>query len=44
MACNRTIPSAANALKKIHLSSDLYNEFVSTFYNDKGFTFGYIFR
>lgn len=36
-------PFTSNTLKKINLSSDLYNEFASTLYNDKGYTFGYIF-
>ena len=28
------VPSATNTLKNIHLSSDLYNNFTSTFYDD----------
>ena len=31
MECNQLIPSAANTLKKIHLDSDFYNEFISMF-------------
>ena len=43
MTCNRAIPSVDNILK-IYLSSNFYNKFTSTFYNEGSFTFGYIFR
>ena len=35
MTCNREIPSIANTLKKVHLSSIIFNEFTSIFYDDK---------
>ena len=41
---NRYISSVANTLKNIHLSSDLYEEFASTFYSDKTVFFRYLFR
>ena len=44
IACKKPINFDYNTLKTIHLSSYFYNECVSTFYNDKDFTFGYLFR
>ena len=43
MRYNIAIPYVDNTLKKIHVSYDFYNKFTSTFYNDKGFTFVYLF-
>ena len=42
--CNRYISSAVNTWKKIHLNSNLFDEFYTTFYNDKNSVFKYIFK
>ena len=44
MTCNRAIPSVDNTLKKIHLSKTIFNEFTSTYYDDKNGGFGLLFK
>ena len=38
------IPSVANMLKKIHLSTTIFNEIISTYYEDKDDGFGIFFK
>ena len=43
MACNREICYVTNTLKKIHLSRNIFNEFTSTYYDNKNEDFGFLF-
>ena len=40
MTLNREIPSVPNTLKKIHLSTTIFNESTSTYYDDNNDGFG----
>ena len=42
--CNRSINYIANTLKKIDISSNIFNEFTSTYYDDKDDGFGMLFK
>ena len=44
ITCNYAIPSVANTLNKIYLSTTLLNEFTSTYYNDKNDYLKYCFK
>ena len=44
MTCNRAIPSVDNTLKKIHLSTTIFNEYTSTYYDYKNNGFELLFR
>ena len=44
MNCNMEIPSVDNILEKIHLSSTIFNEFASTYYDNKNYGFGILFK
>ena len=41
ITCNTEIPSVANMLKKIHPSTNIFNEFTSSYYDDKNDGFGF---
>ena len=42
--CNTAIPSVANTIKKIYLSSTIFNEYTSTYYDNKYYGYGMLFR
>ena len=44
MTYNTLIPSVANTMKKIHLSTILLNEFTSTYYENKNDGFEILFK
>ena len=41
---SRAITFVVNTLKKIHLSTNIFNELTSTSYDDKNYDFGFLFR
>ena len=41
---NRYIPYVANIMKELHLSTTIFNEFSSTYYDDKNDGFKLLFR
>ena len=44
MTCNTSIPSVANTLNKIHISTIIFNVFNSTYYNNKNDGFELLFK
>ena len=44
MTCSREIPSVDNIMNKIHLSTTIFNEFNSTYQDNKDDGFGLLFR
>ena len=44
MTCNAEISFVANTLNKIHISTTIYNEFNSTYVEDKDNGFGILFK
>ena len=44
MSCIKPVPSVANILKKLYPSATILNEFTSTYYNDKNYSFEILFQ